>query len=229
MSRRARLVLADVPLHIIQRGNNRVQCFYTDVDYLVYLDLLRECAEDTYCSMHAFVLMTNHVHLLLSPGSETAPGMLMKALGQRYVQYINRRYGRSGTLWEGRYRSCLVDHARYLLVCQRYIELNPVRAQMVAHPSQYRWSSHRANGYGEASPLVTPHVIYAELGVDRAARELAYRSLFNDELSAQFVEQVRHATNGNFALGDDAFVEKMESKLGRDARPQKAGRRRIAY
>lgn len=137
MPRRARLLLPNVPLHVIQRGNNRQACFFADDDYRRYLDWLEEYAGKCGCRVHAYVLMTNHVHLLLSADSAGGVGALMKALGQRYVQYINRTYRRSGTLWEGRFRSCLTQDETYLLACQRYIELNPVRAAMVAHPAEY--------------------------------------------------------------------------------------------
>jgi putative transposase len=138
MPRRPRLALPNIPLHIIQRGNNRQACFFANEDYRIYLESLRESAAKTDCRIHAYVLMTNHVHLLLSAECADAPGALMKALGQRYVQYVNRTYRRSGTLWEGRFRSCLTQQETYLLACQRYIELNPVRAGMVTHPAEYR-------------------------------------------------------------------------------------------
>jgi putative transposase len=224
MPRRARLVLADIPLHIIQRGNNRHRCFFTEADYPVYLAMLHACATSAGCQIHAYVLMTNHVHLLVSPGRAVAPGEMMKGLGQRYVQYVNRRYGRTGTLWEGRFRSCLVECARYLLTCQRYIELNPVRAKIVSHPAHYQWSSYRANAHGEASQLITPHLIYTELGHRPAAREAAYRQLFRDALPTKTLNKVRRATNGNFALGHKHFTDEMSKALGRAVVPQQAGR-----
>jgi putative transposase len=154
MPRRSRLSLPNVPIHIIQCGNNRQACFYADEDYLFYLNWLREYADKTSCRVHAYVLMTNHVHLLISAEWTEGPGALMKALGQRYVQYVNRTYRRSGTLWEGRFRSCLTQEETYLLACQRYIELNPVRAAMVEHPAEYRWSSYRANAQGEVDVII---------------------------------------------------------------------------
>jgi len=226
MPRRPRLVLSDVPLHIIQRGHNRHKCFFIDSDYLVYLSMLHECADAASCSVHAYVLMTNHVHLLISPHRADAPASLMKALGQRYVQYVNRHQGRTGTLWEGRFRSCLVQDASYLLICQRYIELNPVRAQMVMHPSHYQWSSYRTNAHGLENPLITPHAIYGELANEKLERETAYRELFRDRLPAQAVDKVRLATNGNFALGDDQFAGQMTNTFGRDVVRHQAGRPR---
>lgn len=146
MPRRARLRVAGLPLHLIQRGNNRSACFYADEDYTLYLHHLGELARKFRCAVHAYVLMTNHVHLLLSPVREDGPSLLMKHLGQRYVQYINKTYRRSGTLWEGRFRSSIVQERGYLLRCYRYIELNPVRAGMVRHPRDYRWSSYLEKG-----------------------------------------------------------------------------------
>lgn len=222
MPRCLRLVLPDVPLHIIQRGINRTNCFFSDADYRVYLAMLHQCAGDSGCSVHAYVLMTNHVHLLISPHHAGGPASLMKTLGQGYVQYVNRQHRRTGTLWDGRYRSCLVDDDRYLLVCQRYIELNPVRAQMVTHPDNYEWSSYRANAAGVENSLITPHAVYAGLAPEQAQREAAYRELFCERLPAQVIEQVRHATNGNFALRDYRFANAMTEESGGGLTPREA-------
>jgi putative transposase len=226
MPRRARLALPNVPLHIIQRGNNRQACFYADEDYRFYLDWLREHAAKTGCRVHAYVLMTNHVHLLISAERPGAPGALMKALGQRYVQYVNRTYRRSGTLWEGRYRSCLTQEESYLLVCQRYIELNPVRADMVEHPAEYRWSSYRGNAQGEPDSILQPHSLFFALGQDAKSRAAAYRELFRYELEPGLVDEIRRATNGNYALGNAAFAAQVTAVLGRRAVPGKSGRPR---
>lgn len=226
MPRRARLILPDVPLHLIQRGNNRQLCFAADEDYRCYLDWLKEYAGKTGCRIHAYVLMTNHVHLLVSAERGEAPGELMKALGQRYVQYYNRTYRRSGTLWEGRYRSCPTQAEDYLLACQRYIELNPVRAGMVAHPADYRWSSYRANAQGEDDGLVTAHDVYLRLGSAAHDRQAAYRELFRFELEPGLVDQIRLATNGNFALGNSRFADELATALGRRVTPGKSGRPR---
>jgi putative transposase len=176
--------------------------------------------------VHAYVLMTNHVHLLLSPDRADAAGLLMKALGQRYVQYVNRTYHRSGTLWEGRFRSCLTQEDAYLLTCQRYIELNPVRADMVAHPADFRWSSYLANAQGQVDPVVTPHPLYTALGADASTRLAAYRKLFRYELEPGLVDNIRRAPNGNFALGNERFGAQVSSVLGRRAAPGKSGRPR---
>ena len=226
MPRRPRLVLPHVPLHLIQRGNNRQVCFVADEDYRFYLDWLKEFAGHTGCQVHAYVLMTNHVHLLVSADHGEAPGALMKALGQRYVQYCNRTYRRSGTLWEGRYRSCLTQAEDYLLACQRYIELNPVRAGMVEHPADYRWSSYRANAQGEEDALVTPHEVYLALGNATEPRLAAYRELFRSELEPGLLNQIRQASNGNFALGSTRFADELAAALGRRVTPGKSGRPR---
>jgi len=226
MPRRARLALPNVPLHLIQRGNNRQACFIADEDYRCYLDWLAEYAGKAGCRIHAYVLMSNHVHLLVSATQGDAPGEMMKALGQRYVQYVNRTYQRSGTLWEGRYRSCPTQAEDYLLACQRYIELNPVRAVMVAHPAEYRWSSYRANAQGESDFLIQPHEVYGALGPDATSRQAAYRELFRDELEPGLVDEIRRATNGNFALGSALFTEQIATALGRRVTPGKSGRPR---
>ena len=154
MPRRARLSLAGIPWHIIQRGNNRSVCFFAEEDYRFYLDHLEKLARRFDCGMHAYVLMTNHVHLLLTPERTDSVALLMKHLGQRYVQYVNRTYRRSGTLWEGRFRSCLTQTEDYVLGCYRYIEMNQVRAAMVSQPQDYHWSSYHADARGKADSLM---------------------------------------------------------------------------
>lgn len=228
MARRPRLLLPNTPLHLIQRGNNRQACFFADEDYRVYVDWLSEYSAKTGCRIHAYVLMTNHVHLLLSSARGEASAEMMKALGQRYVQYVNRTYERSGTLWEGRYRSCPMQVEAYLLACQRYIELNPVRAGMVAHPAEYRWSSYRANAQGEDAARIHAHEVYGALGPDAASRQAAYRALFSAELEPGLVDEIRQATNGNYALGNAVFAERVEAALGRRVSPGKSGRPRKA-
>lgn len=224
MPRRARLALAGIPWHIIQRGNNRSACFYAPEDYLKYLDTLHELSRKYACEIHAYVLMTNHVHLLLTPQKTTSASLLMKHLGQRYVQYINRNYRRSGTLWEGRFRSCLTQSEDYVLACYRYIELNPVRAAMVERPEEYRWSSYRTNGEGTTDGRITPHAEYLRLGRTDAERRQAYRALFKVHLDIPGLNQIRQATNGNYALGSERFKVEVEQALKRRATPRKGGR-----
>ncbi len=224
MPRRARIVVPGIPWHIIQRGNNRSACFYTDDDYHKYLDTLKEQAEKYECQIHAYCLMTNHVHLLLTPKYEESASLLMKHLGQRYVQYINRTYKRSGTLWEGRFRSCLTQSEEYVLACYRYIELNPVRAQMVEHPAEYLWSSYQMNGQGNDNDLIKPHNEYNHLGDTDASRRKYYRSLFDAHLEPSLIDEIRSSTNGNYVLGNDRFKEEIESMIKRRVSPGKPGR-----
>lgn len=226
MPRRSRIILPNVPQHIIQRGNNRAVCFYADEDYCKYLEWLKEYADKTACHIHAYVLMTNHVHLLISSDKPGAIGSMMKALGQRYVQYINRTYKRSGTLWEGRYKSCPIQAETYLLTCQRYIELNPVRANMVEHPAEYKWSSYRINAQDDSSDLISPHMIYEQLGREDQERKSAYRELFRYQLEPKLVDEIRQATNGNYVLGDTRFAQQIADALGRRVLPGKPGRPR---
>ena len=224
MPRRARLSIPGIPWHIIQRGNNRSVCFYAEDDYQFYLHYLEELAIKFGCAIHAYVLMTNHVHLLLTPERPDSASLLMKHLGQRYVQYINRTYKRSGTLWEGRFRSCLTQTEAYVLACYRYIELNPVRAGMVNVPQDYRWSSYHANALGETSSLITPQNEYRRLAIDENERLEAYRALFKVHLDEEVVGQIRSATNGNYALGGERFQREIETALGRRASRGQAGR-----
>ncbi len=157
MPRRARLAVPGIPSRIIQRGVNRANCFFAEDDYQFYLHYLRQYSQAFSCDIHAYALMTNHVHLLVTPKEADSVGRVMKHLGQRYVQYVNRIKDRSGTLWEGRFRSCLTQPEDYILACYRYIELSPVRAGRVTHPKDYRWSSYMANAEGNADAVVTVH------------------------------------------------------------------------
>lgn len=213
MPRQPRPVIPEVPLHITQRGNNRQVCFFGQSDFLVYLDLLRRAAKQSACKLHAYVLMSNHVHLLVTPSDEIGPAAMMKSVGENYVRYVNRRYARTGGLWEGRYRSCLVQSETYLMVCQRYIELNPVRAGMVVAPIHYQWSSYRCNAHGEVNKLVTPHELYQRLGSALEIRTLAYRALFDEVLSENTMKQLRRATNGGLTLGNQAFTDRVQELL----------------
>lgn len=214
MPRQPRPLLTDIPVHLIQRGNSRQTCFFADADRVAYLTWLRQFAFALRCQVHAYALMTNHVHLLVSASETAAIPMLMKSLGQRYTHYVNRRYHRTGTVWDGRYKSCLVQEERYLLVCQRYIELNPVRAGMVAAPVRYAWSSYRANGEGRTNALLQPHPAYLRLGATPEQRQQAYRALFEQQLAPKVLEQLRIATNNDFALGDQAFMRSVAAARG---------------
>jgi len=172
-------------LHVIQRGHLRSACFFGDDDCVAYLGWLALYAGRFACSVHAYVLMGNHVHLLLTPSRAGGVYRLMRSLGERYARYVDASYHRNGALWEDRYDAIPVHVARYLLSCMRYIELNPVRAHVVASAAQYRWSSFRANALGRGDPLLTPHAHYCALGRSAAARQTAYMALFPDKASAQ--------------------------------------------
>lgn len=224
MPRRARLAAGGIPWHIIQRGNNRSACFFSSADYDRFLDTLFEQAAIYECSVHAYVLMTNHTHLLLTPAESTGPGLLMKHLGQRYVQYVNRKYRRTGTLWEGRYKSTLVGTPSYILACYRYIELNPVRAGIVKHPADYHWSSYSFNAQGAAEDRITPHDDYMALSNSKEDRLESYRGLFKSEIDSNLIDEIRTSTQGNYALGNEAFKNQIEYHLNRRARPGKSGR-----
>ena len=226
MPRRARLSLPGIPWHIIQRGNNRSVCFHSEGDYYFYIYHLAELASRFRCAVHTYVLMNNHVHLLLTPENVDSAALLMKNLGQRYAQYFNRVHRRSGTLWEGRFRSCLTQSENYVLNCYRYIELNPVRAAMVAHPRDYRWSSYAANAEGQSNKLIVPHEQYLRLGQTEVDRCQVYRALFNNYIDAPVLNQIRLATNGNHALGDVRFQKEIEVALGRRANRGAPGRPR---
>ena len=219
----ARLPRIDVPgiaQHVISRGNDRQACFFSDDDFATYRTWLDEAASRHECAVHAFVLMTNHIHLLMTGHALGAVGATMQALGRRYVRRVNYRYRRTGTLFEGRYKASLVESERYALACMRYIELNPVRAAMVGHPAEYRWSSFRANTGIESIPGLQPHAAYWELGASGAERADAYRKLFDTELSEAEVEAIRIHAQKDCVLGSPRF---QAHAMGRPARSTYAG------
>lgn len=213
MARLPRLNLPDIPQHVIQRGNNRQPCFYTKRDYAVYLLKLREYAIQYKVSIHAFVLMTNHVHLLATPKTETGVNQMMQALGRYYVRYFNRRHDRTGTLWEGRFKSSIVDSDQYFLVVSRYIELNPVRANMVEYPDDYAWSSFHFNGRAKRIKLINPHELYLALGSTHALRAENYASLFETEIPTFKIKEIRGARNTR-VLGSEQFKLQIEKETG---------------
>jgi putative transposase len=221
MARLPRFVLPGHPQHVIQRGNNRCGIFCAEADYRFFLEKLQLAAEKYDCAIHAYVLMTNHVHILVTPYRKEGIGKMMQTLGRYYVQYFNYCYRRTGTLWEGRYKAALIDTEHYLLTCMRYIELNPVRAQMVSHPSEYPWSSYRYNALGVRDTLITQHVEYQKLGMTEEERCSAYRQLFKTRIDEKTLDEIRTAANKAWVLGDNRFKRDMEQKLGRSA--QSAG------
>lgn len=223
MQRVRRYCPAGFPVHVIQRGNNRIECFRSDDDCATYIGCLRKSSDRYGVDIHAWVLMTNHVHLLVTPGSDTGVSLMMQDIGRNYVRYFNKRYERSGTLWEGRFRSCLVQNEHYFLLCQRYIELNPVRAGMVTNPGDYHWSSYHSNANGVKSSLIKPHPAYLALGNKDERRSKIYRDLFLDAIPRAQIEELRMSTQRNLGFGSDAFKLHIESLAGRRIRLLKRG------
>jgi putative transposase len=206
MPRPPRVIRPGVPVHIVQRGNNRVATFHSTTDFARYLEHLGDASRQFDCAIHAYVLMSNHVHLLLTPEDQSGPSLMMQTIGRWYVRYLNARVARTGTLWEGRFRSSQVDSDHYFLACSRYIELNPVRAQMVEQAPHYRWSSYRCNAQGIRDELITPHLIYQKLAPDAADRLDAYRALFANPLDQQTIDRIRYAVKRGLVLGSDEGV-----------------------
>jgi putative transposase len=207
-----RRLLPGYPIHVLQRGHNRARSFHSDDDHVLYLGLLQEFSKRHGCAIHAYVLMTNHIHLLVSPPTIPALSGMMKDLNQIYVQHVNRHQRRCGSLWQGRFKSCLVDSERYFLTCQRYIELNPVRAGLVDYPSAYPWSSYPINADGQPSGLITPHAMYLGLASDAEDRIGAYRMLFGQSIAPELLARIRTSVNRGRPLGDEAFVRAIDSQ-----------------
>jgi len=227
MPRRPRIHLDGMPLHIVQRGHNREACFFCEEDYQSYLHWLGEALAKEDTQLHAYALMTNHVHLLVSPMSGESVPRLIMSLGRRYVQYINRTYRRTGTLWDSRYKSSLIHADSYLLACMRYIELNPVRAAMVDDPAHYRWTSYRSNALGQSNERLTAHPVYNALGATIERRQAAYRALFRASLDQAAIDDIRLALNQSQPLGDSQFNARIAQMTGerREARPRGRPRR----
>lgn len=224
MPRRTRMYIPEIPVHIVQRGHNRQPCFFADDDYQFYRGSLLEALGRYGASCHAYCLMTNHIHLLVTPREEDSVQRVMQHLGRQYVQYVNKAYRRSGSLWEGRHKGCMVASGDYLLRCYRYIELNPVAAKMVAKPEEYRWSSFHYNAAGRPDDLITPHATYLELSKRHLERQFAYRDLFREALSDHDVHELRDSLNSNHVLGNERFKAHIEHALGRPLGNGKRGR-----
>jgi len=231
MARLARYVIPGQPQHIIQRGNNRQRILFDESDYWFLWERLQVAAEKFRCDVHAYALLPNHFHLLITPRQEDGIGKLMQYVGRYYVQYFNRRYDRTGTLWEGRYRATLLDPGSYLLLCSRYVELNPVRAGIVDNPEGYDWSSYGFNATGREDALVTPHPEYEGLARSRKARQNAYRKTFSHPIDQGMMTRIRDATNKAWVLGSEAFCRGLDGRLNRRATPRPRGgdRRSAAY
>jgi putative transposase len=214
MARLPRIYIQGCSYHIVQRGNNREPCFYTEQDYATYLRYLKDSAESCGVAIHAYVLMTNHVHMLVTPMEGGDISRMMQSLGRKYVRYFNAVHQRTGTLWEGRFKSSVVETARYLLTVYRYIELNPVRAGMVVHASEYPWSSFQYNGAGCEIKLITPHNEYLKLDKNSEKRQQTYRDLFQGFMPESGLKEIREALQKEWVLGDDRFKRKIKEKIG---------------
>ncbi|MDQ7002616.1 MAG: transposase [Ghiorsea sp.] len=213
MPRKPRFYLPGAPVHAVQRGHNRSAVFFDDLDYLEYLSCLKRAADDCGCKIHAYVLMTNHVHLLLTPDCADSLGRLFQSLGRHYVRYVNETYHRQGGLWEGRYKCNVIESQTYFLSCMRYIEMNPVRAGMVEHPAKYRWSSYAANALGESNAVLTMQAEYAILGHLAADRQSVYRGLFDGDVDADELALLRCALQTGTPLGNEKFKAEIEAAL----------------
>lgn len=224
MPRRSRLNITGVPQHLIQRGNNRQATFFAEEDYRAYIGWLVDAAKKHHCRIYAYVLMTNHVHLLASTTKAMGLSLMMQHVGRYFVRYINHTYRRSGTLWEGRFKASLVDTENYFLRCCRYIECNPVRAGMVEGPGEYHWSSYRSHAFGLPDPLTVSHEQYEQLGHSDEARQAAYRNLFHTELETKELAEIRDSTNRGYPLGSERFKDEIAKALQRSVRPPKRGR-----
>lgn len=213
MPRKPRFYLPGVPAHVVQRGHSREPVFFENDDYAAYLGWLGEASRRYDCVIHAYVLMTNHIHVLATPDNKNSVSLMMQYVGRHYVPYINYTYGTSGSIWEGRYKASLIHDEEYLLTCMRYIELNPVRADIVKTPGAYRWSSFRENALGEQNELIQPHPLYLRLGRTAKQRQEAYRALFKAHIDQKQLDDIRAAWQTGTPLGNDYFREKIEAKL----------------
>lgn len=223
MARRPRNVVPGYPVHVVQRGVNRAATFFTQHDYHYYLAALLRASQLAECAIHAYVLMTNHVHLLVTPQDVDGVSRLVQSVGRRYVRHINNRYQRTGTLWEGRFRSSIVGEESYFFACSRYIELNPVRAGIVTQPGEYRWSSYLSNVTGKLDPLLSPHPLYLALARTTEARRLRYSALFDTEIPAEDQVKLRNDLKRSAIFGSDSFQRRIAQILRRRAMPYDHG------
>ncbi len=224
MPRKPRFYQPGMPVHVFQRGHNKEPVFFNDEDYLVYLRLLKESAEACGCLVHAYVLMTNHVHLLVTPESTTAISTLFQSIGRHFVPYMNKAYHRRGSLWEGRHKGNIIESEAYFLSCMRYIEMNPVRAGMVDHPAKYRWSSYASNAQGVDNAIIRMHEQYLALGITPEDRQAAYRGLFAIKTDANELEMIRASLYSGTPLGNECFKKQIEVRTGRKVGVIKPGR-----
>ncbi len=227
MARLPRLFVEGMTQHVIIRSKNHANIFVNAEDYQFYLGCLEDAAARYRCAIHAYVLMPNHVHLLVTPEAKQSLSRTLQSIGRRYAQYYNQSFESSGSIWDSRYKATIIDSKTYLLTCMRYIELNPVRHELANHPKSYPWSSYKYNALGEKSPLLAPHKFYRKLGRSIEARQTAYRGLFRARLSKIDIEAIREATNKGWALGDDQFKDRLQAMTDRRVRPLPKGRPRM--
>ena len=226
MARSPRITIPALPHHVVQRGNNRQAVFFDDDDYRLYLECLRQAKEKCSCRIYAYVLMTNHVHVLVEPTRERDLGRFMQSVGRRHVRRINAKYGRSGTLWEGRFKSAVVSRDEYLIVCSRYIEWNPVRAGIVKHPRDYRWSSYQHRALGSTDGLLDQDPWYAGLGGSATERQKAYEAWIAAEIREGEWDNVRAATQRGRVIAREEFQKQVAAKVGRRLVGETRGRRK---
>jgi putative transposase len=215
MPRQPRLVISGYPHHVILRGNNKSAIFYSDEDRRFFIACLKEAKEKTRSEIYAYCFMMNHIHLLVAPSIEGGLSGMMQSLGRRYVQYINKKYTRTGTLWEGRFKSSLVGEDQYFLACSTYIELNPVRAKLVQHPGDYRWSSYGFKAEGRRDDILNLDSLYQNLGKTPESRQLAYKAIFEQLIDKRAFDMIRHVTQKGGVFGDTSFIEKINKLIGR--------------
>ena len=223
MARLPRIVVPGEPLHIIYRGNNRQDIFYTEEDMAHIKHHIAISLHKAYCPLHAYVFMTDHIHLLVTPKNRTELATFMQSVANRYVRYFNAKYHRTGTIWEGRFKSCLVDSERYLFTLYRYIEMNPVRAGIVPSTTDYPWSSYHYHALGKPDKLITEHTLYQDLGSDTAQRCRRYRQIFDQPENQTMNTNITQATLKGEVFGSEQFHEKMGQLLNRVTRLAKHG------
>ncbi len=212
MPRHPRIFIPGISHHVIQRGNSRCVIFRVPADYRFFLSLLARMSRKYRADIHGYVLMTNHFHLIVTPGVASSLPRMMQGIGRLYVPFYNERYERTGTLWERRYRSSVLHDERYWMTCLRYVELNPVRSGLTDRPEKYPWSSYRAHAFGREDGLLSPHPLYATLGTTDAVRQQAWRSMCQAPIPDADLDRVRQAVHAGHAIGEPAFTESQEAQ-----------------
>lgn len=231
MARWSRIVAPGLPIHVTQRGHNRDITFHDEEDFACFREILHHASRRAACAVHAYVLMSNHVHVLLTPSHPLGPARMMQCVGSRFVRFWNRRHRRTGTLWDGRFKSSVVDTDRYFLTCTRYIDMNPVRAGMVTDAARYEWSSYRQLAHGIQDDLLTLHPAYKALADTPESRHAAYRAFCQQPAPARATGSIRHAIRGGGAVGEARFLGHLESTLKRPVirQPHGGDRRGVCW